>query len=321
LQWLGLGFHPFAHQHDLDWVPKSRYVTMREYLPTRGSMAIDMMRRTATVQANFDIRDEHDAMRKLRVALALSPVVQAMFANSAVYENVRHPIKSHRAEVWLNVDPDRSGLLPFAWREGSTLGDYVRWALSVPMFIIKRDGHAIPNTGQTFGDFVRHGHDGHRATMSDWETHLNTLFPEVRLKRTLEVRSADGVPAKFGSALPALWTGILYDDAALEAAGELVLPLGYEAWVAARPHIVVQGLSTHVRGRSLRDLGVAILDVAAQSLARRARRNAHGDDERVYLEPLRALVAEGRSVGDALLGDWSPVAPNARDSLIERTRY
>jgi glutamate--cysteine ligase len=321
LHWLGLGFHPFAHQDDLDWVPKSRYVTMREYLPTRGSKGIDMMRRTSTVQANFDIASEADAMRKLRVALGLAPVVQALFANSAVYENVRHPIKSHRAEVWLDVDPDRSGLLPFMWRPGATLGDYVRWALDVPMFIIKRDGQPIRMAPRTFRSFLAEGAEGYRATMADWETHLNTLFPDVRLKKTLEVRSADSVPARLSMALPALWAGILYDDAALEAAGELVLPLGYEAWVAARPAIAARGLGARVAGVPLEQIAKGVLVIASEALRRRARTDAAGHDERIYLEPLVELAARGLSIGDAVLGDWTPEMPHARETLFARARY
>src|SRR5581483_4435215 len=157
---LGLGFHPFARQDDLDWVPKSRYPIMRAYLPTRGSYGLDMMRRTATVQANFDFASEADAMRKLRVALAASPVVTALFANSPVVEGVRLPIKSHRARVWLDMDNARAGLLPFAWHPDAALGDYVRWALDVPMFIVKRGAEARDATALTFRRFMQVGLDG-----------------------------------------------------------------------------------------------------------------------------------------------------------------
>lgn len=321
LHWLGLGFHPLARREDLDWVPKARYPIMREYLPTRGRFGIDMMCRTATVQANFDFTSERDAMDKLRVALALSPVVQALFANSAVYEGLRHPVKSHRAEVWLDVDPDRTGLLPFAWRTDSCLGDYIRWALSVPMFLIKRNGQVIRNTGQTFEDFLKNGFEGHRATLTDWEMHLNTLFPEARLKRTLEVRSADSVPAHFSAGLPALWAAILYDEAARREVEELLLPLGYENWNRARPAIAAIGLAATVGGRSLRDIALRVLAIADQALARRARRNAAGQDERIYLEPLRAMAEQGQSVGDAVLGDWTPSHPDALTQLFARARY
>ncbi len=321
LRWLGLGFHPFAHPHDLDWVPKLRYPIMRDYLPTQGRYALDMMRRTATVQANFDFANEREAMTRLRVALALSPLAQALFANSAVYENIRHPIKSHRAEVWLDVDNGRAGMLPFAWKSDASLGDYVRWALAVPMFLVKRDNRVIQNTRQTFAEFMAHGLEGHRATMSDWETHLNTLFPDVRLKRTLEVRTADSVPAHYSAALPAMWAGVLYDADALGAVGELLLHFGYEAWDAARPLIPAHGLATRVKGHTLQDLALRVLDHASRGLARRARKDAQGRDERVYLEPLIELAARGLSVGDAVLGDWREGGMRERTALMDRARY
>jgi glutamate--cysteine ligase len=321
IHWLGLGFHPFAHPHDLDWVPKLRYPIMREYLPTRGRYPLDMMRRTATVQANFDFANEREAMTRLRVALGLSPLVQALFANSAVYEGVRHPIKSHRAEVWLDVDNSRAGLLPFAWKPDASLGDYVRWALAVPMFLVKRDGHVIRNTGQTFADFLRNGFAGQRATMTDWETHLNTLFPDVRLKRTLEVRSADSVPAGYSAALPAFWAGILYDADALGAAGEIVLQFGCDAWQATKELIPAHGLGARIGGHSLRDLALRVLDHASRGLSRRARKDAQGRDECMYLDPLIALAASGKCIGDDVLGDWRPDMANAREKLFERAKY
>jgi glutamate--cysteine ligase len=197
----------------------------------------------------------------------------------------------------------------------------VRWALTVPMFLVKRNNHVIRNTGQTFADFWKHGFQGEHATLADWEMHLNTLFPEVRLKRTLEVRSADSVPSRYSAALPAIWAGVLYDSDALGAVGELLLPLGYDAWHAARPLIAAHGLGTRVGGHSLQDLAVRVLDLASRGLARRARKDAQGRDERMYLEPLQSLAARGQSVGDAVLGDWHPDMKHAREVLFERARY
>ena len=217
---------------------------------------------------------------------------------------------------WLGL-----GFHPFAWKPDATIGDYIRWALSVPMFMLKRDGHVIRNTGQPFADFMKNGFEGHRATATDWETHLNTLFPEVRLKRTLEVRSADSVPAMYSAALPAIWTGVLYDSDALAAVGEMLVPLGYEAWHAARPFVATHGLGARVAGRSMQDLARGVLEQAMQGLARRARKDKSGRDERIYLEPLVELAARGQCIGDAILGDWKPSMPNARNVLFERTRY
>lgn len=318
---LGLGFHPYARQDDLDWVPKGRYPIMREYLPTRGANGLDMMRRTATVQANYDLPVEAEVMRRTRAALALSPVVTALFANSATVEGVRRPFKSRRAEVWLDVDNARAGLLPFAWRDGASVGDYARWALDVPMFIVKRGDAVRRATHLTFRDFMRDGFEGERATLSDWETHLKTLFPEVRLARTIEVRGADTAPLAYAAALPALWLPVLYDAQCLAAVESLVVPYGYDAWQAVRPAAAAQGLAATIGATTLADIARRVIDEATRALVRRGVRDADGRDESRWIEPLAALAADGRSVGDAVLGDWSPSQPDAVASLIARALF
>ena len=247
IAWLGLGFHPTAAQADLPWVPKLRYGVMKRYLPTRGGMAHDMMRRTATVQANLDYADEADAARKLRVGLGLSPIITAMFANSPFVEGAPSGERTHRGRVWLDTDPDRAGLLPFAWADDFGYDDYVAWALGVPMFGFMRDGALIANPGQPFSDFLANGYRGHRATRADWEMHLNTLFPEVRLKATLEVRGADVQPTDRLCALPALCKGVFYDARALERA-EALIDWDHDALAAARLGIARDGLAAMNRG-------------------------------------------------------------------------
>ncbi|MBI5517384.1 MAG: glutamate--cysteine ligase [Deltaproteobacteria bacterium] len=321
IAFLGVGFHPFARQDDLDWVPKPRYPIMREHLPTRGAYGLDMMRRTATVQANFDFASEADAMKKLRVALAMSPVVTALMANSMVVEGQLTGEKSRRARVWTDMDRDRSGLLPFAWGARAGLGDYVQWALDVPMFIVKREASTHRATHLTFRRFLREGLEGHRATLGDWETHLNTLFPEARIKRTLEVRGADAAPARYALGLPAWWVGILYDSEALDAATALLLPYGHDAWQEVRARVVHQGLKAPLGGTTLGHLARALLALADQGLARRAVRDPEGRDERAFLEPLKALAEDDRCVGDALLSGWSPAQPDAVRDYIQRTRF
>src|SRR3954465_6125314 len=178
IAWLGVGFHPLARQEDLTWVPKQRYGIMREYLPTKGHAAHDMMRRTATVQANYDFSSEADAMKKLVLSLKLSPIIHAMLANSPFKEGKLAGTKSVRGEVWLNMDPSRSGLIPSLWSPGKkTYRDYVEWALDAGMFLFKRDNKVIANTGQTFRAFIKDGFEGHKATLNDWKLHLQTLFP------------------------------------------------------------------------------------------------------------------------------------------------
>ncbi len=311
IRWLGLGFHPFAKQEQLSWVPKLRYRVMREYLPTRGSMALDMMRRTCTVQANLDFDSEADAMCKLRLSLKLQPLVTAMFGNSPWEEGSASRDQVRRARVWLNMDPDRSGLLPFAWNEGATYHDYVRWAMQAPMFLIRRGDQIIANTGQPFGDFMQRGFEGHEATGGDWETHLNTLFPEVRLKKTLEVRGADGQSAQLIPALPALWKGLLYNDNAQAKAEALAEPIALDAMPELREAIARGGLQTNYQHKPLSDWALRLLNIATEGLEQLGCLNEQGEDESIYLEPLRKRLEQGQSPAHHLLAQIDPTQPLA----------
>lgn len=318
--WLGLGFHPFARQADLDWVPKSRYGIMKVYLPSRGKNGLDMMRRTSTVQANFDFSSEADAMRKLRVALRLAPVTTAMFANSPFYEGKLWGGKSYRAHVWLDVDRDRQGLVPSVLHEEATYADYIGWALDAPMFLIKREGAVVENTGQSFRSFWQRGFQEHRATQSDWEMHLNTLFPEVRLKRTLEVRGADSLPIELACALPALWTGILYDEQALAEADALSRNFTFDELSALREQIPRLALGVSFRGKPLADLAQRLLEISEGGLARRARLSHDGQDERIHLARLRKLVEHGRCPADDLIDGLNEGAEGLTGEILRRAK-
>ena len=319
--WLGIGFHPFATQAELPWVPKQRYAIMRRYLPTRGENGLDMMRRTATVQANFDYTSEEDAMRKLRVSgFRLSPLVTAMFANSPFYEGRLFGGRTYRAKVWLSVDPERQGLVPAVLERGRRFLDYVEWALDAPMFLVKRGYEVIENTGQTFRAFMKDGFKGHRPTLKDWETHLNSLFPEVRLKRILEVRGADSLPANLVCALPALWTGILYDARALDQADELTASFTAAELEAIRPAVAERALGALFRGAPLAALAERVLDIASGGLARRARLNKNGKDERVHLAKLSALVEKGWCPADALVEGLGNADADLRQEILARAR-
>jgi glutamate--cysteine ligase len=320
ISWLGVGFHPFARQEDLPWVPKLRYAIMREYLPKRGTRALDMMRRTATVQANFDYGSEEDAMRKMRVALRLSPIVTAIFANSPFCEGKVTGRRSERAEVWLSVDPDRQGLLPSLWKADSSFEDYVEWALDVPMFLIKRDGKVVANTGQTFRAFWAEGFQGEKADIHDWELHLNTLFPEVRLKHTIEVRGNDSQTVPLAAAIPALFTGILYDGRALDEAENLVASFTFDEMQALRADVAKRALLAQLRGRPIADMAQTLLGIAKGGLARRGRRSQDGRDETVHLAHLEPLVERAQCPADVLLADF-PVAPSRfTNEVIRRTK-
>jgi glutamate--cysteine ligase len=311
IRWLGVGFHPFAKRDAYAMVPKQRYSVMRDYLPTRGQLALDMMLRTSTVQANFDYHSETDAMTKMRVALKLSPLTTAMFANSPFYEGAPFGGKSYRAKVWLDTDPDRSGLVPALWKKNASFVDYVEWALDVPMFMFKRGGEKIVNTGQSFRSFWKSGFSGHKPTKLDWQTHINTLFPEVRLKRTIEVRGADSQGFEMAAALPALWAGILYDAEALRAADAMTADWTHDEVNATRKAIWQKGLGAPFRAGTLVPIAERLLEIAEQGLERRAKKDAAGRDERRHLAGLKALVARGLSPSDALVegleraGNWT----------------
>src|SRR5579863_361100 len=222
---LGLGFDPVSRRDEVPWMPKGRYAVMRRYMPLKGKLGLDMMLRTCTVQVNLDFADEADMVRKFRVGLALQPVAVALFANSPFVEGKPSGFVSYRGHVWTDTDPDRTGLLPFVFEQGFGYERYVDYMLDVPMYFVYRDGRYIDVAGQSFRDFLAGrlpGFPGEHPTLGDWNDHLTTAFPEVRLKRYLEMRGADGGPWRRLCALPALWTGLLYDQKSLDGAADLV---------------------------------------------------------------------------------------------------
>lgn len=321
LVWLSVGFHPIAAQAELGWVPKQRYAVMREYLPTQGYAAHDMMRRTATVQANFDYENEEDAIRKLVVSLRLSPLIQAMTAHAPFEERRRSPFLSRRGEVWRHMDPARSGLIPPFWQKGR-LGyrHYVEWALDAGMFLFKRGERVHYNTGQTFRDFLANGYQGERATVGDFRLHLNTLFPEARLKNTIEVRACDAQRGDLAHAVPALFTGFLYDQKALAEAEELAHTFDLDTLEAARPALVTHALRASVAGRPARAPAEKLVDIARGGLARRARLDSNGRDESRHLDALASLVSRGETPADIAAQGLTPGTTLTVPDLIARTR-
>jgi len=318
VRWLGVGFHPLARREDFQWVPKQRYGIMREYLPTRGAHALDMMLRTCTVQVNLDYASEADAMRKMRVALALAPLTTAMFANSPWKEGKPHGGLTYRGRVWLDVDPDRTGLLPALWRAQASFDDYIEWALDAPMFVVMREGHAIANTGQTFRTFWQYGFEGRTALLDDWTVHLNTLFPEVRLKKTIEIRGADMQATDMVCALPAVWTGVFYDERAMSEAEALIDGWSYDEVAELRTRAWRGGLREPFRGRPLAEIAERLVSIAEGGLERRAIVDGSGHDERKHLARLKRLVGAGRTPADALLDGMEREA-DPRAAMVERT--
>jgi glutamate--cysteine ligase len=308
---LGVGFSPKWTLEETPRMPKRRYAVMTRYMPKVGRRGLDMMYRTATIQVNLDFASEADMVKKLRVSLALQPIATALFASSPFIEGRPNGLKSLRSEVWRDTDPDRTGMLPFVFEDGMGYERYVEYALDVPMYFVYRDGNYIDVAGASFRSFMGGklaALPGERPTFDDWSDHLTTLFPEVRLKRFLEMRGADGGRWRRICALPALWVGLLYDSAALDEAWEMV-----RSWTAAerqglRDRVPVEAFAARFRGTTVRELARETLSIARRGLKNRRRLDGKGRDETIYLEPLQELVDSGRTVADELLerfeGPW-----------------
>jgi glutamate--cysteine ligase len=317
LHWLHIGFHPWAKPQQLDWVPKRRYAIMREYLPTRGPRALDMMRRTATVQVNLDYASERDALRKVQVLLRLTPFLQAMTVNSPYKEGKPSPLKSERIDVWLNMDPERSGLIPRLWgNPDAGYQDYVEWALDAGMFLITRDDKTLVNAGQTFRSFLKEGFQGQRANMRDWEAHLSTLFPEVRLKTTIEARGVDALPPHLAPFVPALLTGICYDAQSLDAAYDALEFLDHSSALLLQRRVTVDGLSAACDGGNVQHHALKLIELAEQGLHRRNRKNPDQQDESVHLLALKRLVEQGVTPADQLRERVKRAGGDVRRALL-----
>ena len=304
---LGMGFQPKWRRQDIPWMPKRRYAIMRDYMPKKGRLGLDMMLRTCTVQVNLDFASEADMVRKFRVSLALQPLATALFANSPFTEGRPNGYLSLRSQVWNDTDPDRCGMLDFVFEPGMGFERYAEWVLDVPMYFVWRDGRYIDTSGQSFRDFLDGrlpALPGERPTLSDWSDHLTTVFPEVRLKRFLEMRGADAGPWGHLCALPAFWVGLLYDDMALDAAEDLVRDWTPEERHWLRDTVPAQGLGTPFRGTTALELARQALAIARSGLARRARIDWGGSDEARYLEPLVRIAADGRTLAEARLDDY-----------------
>ncbi|OIQ64927.1 glutamate--cysteine ligase GshA [mine drainage metagenome] len=290
-----LGFHPVATRAAMPWMPKGRYAIMQRYMPLVGSMGLDMMTRTCTVQVNLDFASEEDMRRKLRVSLLLQPLATALFANSPFTEGKPNGFMSYRAHVWTDTDNQRSGIPAVMFEDGFGFERYAAWIIeNVPMYFVYRDGHYIDVAGQSFTDFIAGripALAGITATMGDFADHVTTAFTDVRLKRFLEMRGADAGRADMMIAQSALWVGLLYDDPALTAAEALLRGAGWNDAVSARAAVPRMGLDAPWRGGKLRDLVPDVVAIAADGLRARGRVNPAGDDERVLLAPLQAIAA------------------------------
>jgi glutamate--cysteine ligase len=309
---LGMGFSPKWTLAETPRMPKERYAVMTRYMPSVGKAGLDMMYRTATIQVNLDFGSEADMVRKMRVSLALQPIATALFASSPFAEGKPNGFRSLRSEVWRDTDPQRTGLLPFVFEEGMGYERYVDYALSVPMYFVYRSGRYIDAAGASFRDFLAGKLPqlpGERPTADDWSDHLTTLFPEVRLKRFLEMRGADGGRWDRICALSALWVGLLYDGAALDAAWDLVRGWTAEERQQLRDGVPRSALETRFRGTTVHEIAREVLSIAESGLRRRRRINSTDQDESVYLAPVQDIVSRGKTVADDLLarlaGPWN----------------
>ncbi|MCE2563917.1 glutamate--cysteine ligase [Komagataeibacter sp. FNDCF1] len=303
-----LGFHPTATRADIPWMPKSRYAIMRNYMPKVGRMGLDMMLRTCTVQVNLDFGSEADMARKMRVALALQPVATALFASSPFYEGRPNGFLSNRAHVWTDTDNARAGMPSCFMEDGFSFARYVDWLLDVPMYFIMHNGEMVDVAGCSFRSWLNGadlpGLPGVRPTIGDFEDHLTTAFPDVRLKQFLEMRGADAGSPAMMLAQSALWTGLLYDDATLHAAEKLVLEHGWDDYLAIRGRVPRTGLDTPWGKETLRALAARMVGLATDGLRARARHDAQGHDETRYLDPLHEIAAGGPTQAESWLAAY-----------------
>ena len=311
LGFIGLGFDPSWSRAEVPVMPKGRYNIMRAYMPKVGNLGLDMMLRTCTVQANLDYASEADMVEKFRVSLALQPLATALFANSPFTEGKPNGFLSARANVWTDTDPDRTGLIDFVFDEGFGFETYAKYALDVPMYFVHRGDDYIDASGQDFKAFLKGelpAYPGHLPTMDDWADHLTTLFPEVRLKKYLEMRGADAGPWSRLCALPALWGGLLYDQTALDAAWQLVKDWTSEDRRAMRTMAAKTGLKGELAGRPVRDWTLDMLTIARDGLKRRENLSGGLVDESGYLDELFNIADSGLTPADRLLelynGRW-----------------
>jgi len=313
IRFLGMGGSPKWTLAETPRMPKSRYDIMTRYMPKVGTKGLDMMYRTCTIQVNLDFSSEADMRRKMQVSLKLQSLATAFFASSPFTDGKPNGLLSWRGDIWRDTDNARSGLIPFAFAPDFGFADYAEWALDVPMYFVVRDGKYRDCTDITFRQFMAGALKGKIAdwepNLGDWTNHLSTLFPDVRLKRFLEMRGADGGPWRRICALPAFWVGLLYDDGALDAAERLTRDWTVAEVSALRDAVPAQGLKAEFRGKPLFDIGREVLAISRQGLAARAKLNGDGVDETVFLAPLEEVLAKKATLAEDMLalyeGRWN----------------
>ncbi|MCK5934005.1 MAG: glutamate--cysteine ligase [Fulvimarina manganoxydans] len=322
---LGLGSSPTWTIDETPIMPKSRYDIMRRYMPKVGTRGLDMMLRTTTIQVNLDFGSEADMRRKMQIGMKLQPVATALFAHSPFTEGKPNGLVSWRSGVWEDVDANRTGLLPFVFEDDFTYRDYVEWALDVPMYFITRDGAYHDATDVTFRQFMDGALKGRvsdpEPQLGDWTNHLGTLFPEVRLKRFIEMRGADGGPWRRICALPAFWVGLLYDEETIAKVEELVRDWTYDEVLAMREAVPKDGFRTKFRDGTVLDLARAALGLSREGLIARANKNDEGNDESFFLAPLEEVVARGTTSAEELVRLYEEQWDRSMDRVFRNLTY
>jgi glutamate--cysteine ligase len=321
VRFLGLGIVPKTSLDRIPWMPKQRYRIMREIMGRTGTLGRRMMAQTATVQGNFDYSSERDAIRKMRVSLAMGPVLVAMSANSPIVDGQPTGFQSFRAHIWTDTDNDRCGSLPFVFSTDSLFRAYTEWALDVPMYFIWRDDAYREVGGMTFRRYLASGFEGERATIADWTLHLTTLFPEVRLKSYIEVRSADSQPVDLMLGTPALMKGIFYDDDALSAAWDVVKSWSASTLRSLQEEAARHGLGGRVGRMTLGDYAKELVSIGRFGLAKQVRRGPDGQDETVYLDRLEENVVAGRSPASGIIERWEGEWARDIHALVAASAY
>jgi len=324
LGFIGTGFQPKWARADMPWMPKARYRIMRAYMPKVGSLGLDMMTRTCTVQVNLDYSSEADMVKKFRVALALQPLATALFADSPLTEGQPNGFQSYRSHIWSDTDNARTGMLDFVFEDGFGYQRYAEYLLDVPMYFVYRNGNYVDASGQSFRDFLAGklpALPGELPTFRDWSDHMTTAFPEVRLKQYLEMRGADSGPREMLLALPAFWVGLVYDGTALNAAWDVV-----KTWTGAersqmRTQVPKFGLTTQTPAGRMRELVLHVLAIADDGLRRRAACNAQGEDERRFLTPLWEIARSGITSAERKLALFEHAWNRRIDPLFVQCAY
>ena len=319
LTFLGLGSQPFTPLNEINWIPKVRYDIMGPYMQRSGDMGQRMMKQTAGMQVNLDFSDAEDCFEKLRLALAVAPLLYALFANSPLLDGKPSGFLSVRGEIWRRTDPDRTGWIPSLFREGASLKDYIEYALDVPMYFIQRQERLIDLTRERFSfrRFLSEGAAGETPLLGDWDLHLSTIFTEARLRPQVEVRSTDSLPPAMTLAAAALTKAMIYDPSLRQLLWQWLGPLSE----TERDELLQQswrlGLRASCGRHTLRDLAAEVLPLARTALNQRNRFNDRGEDETIYLDALEPIISSGKTLAERLLEEWD-AAPHDRLAVLKR---